>query len=390
MTTSAPPRSGRTAGGNGNSTAYIYKDSDLYNKLNEIADGFSTEDKANIVPRAELDNIQGDPVTNQLLWPIGGDRNNTSTNVDGEAACLPTSIRQFETVYWSRTGVMTFGAGDQFIDPDSDEATQGSTSYYYTVVAYETDGSERWESRAGILGAWVSTATNEFAVRPALYVNAEAVGAPKVTVPLTGGKVYFGSQDWYIVGMDDVGPVPGPSKTVTLFADSIVEGQYAPTSINYSQGDLCAAMKNLGASLDLSAQAQSLISSRTLTTADEITGDPVTTPFWPLSKSEFEAIQAENPSLLTGDSWSYWLRTEAPFEWEIHRTVYAGDTDGTLTQNSTPSSNFGVRPAFYLDLSTLFFAAGGNQHGQLGGGQPGEADASRRRQQSKTVEFRHV
>ena len=358
-------------GGNGNSTAYIYKDSDLYNKLNEIADGFSTEDKANIVPRAELDNIQGDPVTNQLLWPIGGDRNNTSTNVDGEAACLPTFIREFETVYWGRTGIMTICAGDQFIDPDSGESPEaGTSSYYYTVVAYETDGSERWESSAGVLGAWVSTATNEFAVRPALYVKAEAVEAPKVTVPLTGGKVYFGSQDWYIVGMDDVGPVPGPSNTVTLFADSIVEGQYATTNIHYSQGDLCAAMKNLGASLNLSAQAQSLISSRTLTTEDEITGDSVTTPFWPLSKSEFEAIQAENQSLLTGASWPYWLRTEAPSEWEIHRTVYAGDTDGTLTQNSTPDSNFGVRPAFYLDLSTLFFAAGETSMGNSVNGNP--------------------
>ena len=360
------------ANGGGKSTdgAYNYKDSDLYNKLNEIADGFSAEEKANIVPRAELDNIQGDPVTNQLLWPIGGDRNNTSTNVDGEAACLPTSIREFETVYWGRTGVMTIGAGDQYIDPDTYDRTSRGSTYYYTVVAYETDGSERWESSVGVLGSWVSTATNEFAVRPALYVNAEAVGAPKVTESITGGETYFGNQNWYIVGMGDTGPVPGPSNTVTLFADSIVEGQYATTNIHYSQGDLCAAMKNLGASLTLSAQAQSLISSRTLTAADEITGDPVTTPFWPLSKSEFEAIQAENPSLLMGDAYPYWLRTEAPSDWEIHRTVYAGDTDGSLTQNSTPESNFGVRPAFYLDLSTLFFAAGESSMGSSEGGSP--------------------
>ena len=142
-------------------------------------------------------------------------------------------------------------------------------------------------------------------------------------------------------------------------------------------------MNNLGASLNLSAQAQSLISSRMLTTEDEITGDSVTTPFWPLSKSEFEAIQAENSSLLMGDAYPYWLRTEAPSEWALYQIVYAGDTDGTLTQNSTPSSNFGVRPAFYLDLSTLFFAAGENSMGSSEGGSP-------HRQQSKTVEFRHV
>ena len=339
--------------------AYNYKDSDLYNKMNAIADEFSTEDKANIVARATLDEIKGDPVTSQLLWPIGSELDKASSSgVGGEAALIDQSIRQFDAIYWGRTGIFSF---DQPILGDENT---------YTVIAYATDGSERWEKNLGVNGRYASTATNEFAVRPALYVRAEAVGAPKVTVPLTGGKVYFGSQDWYIVGMDDVGPVPGPSNTVTLFADSIVEGQYATTNINYSQGALCAVMNNLGASLNLSAQAQSLISSRTLTTEDEITGDSVTTPFWPLSKSEFEAIQAENSSLLTGDSWPYWLRTEAPSEWEIHRTVYAGDTDGTLTQNSTPSSNFGVRPAFYLDLSTLFFAAGETSMGSSEGGSP--------------------
>lgn len=536
-----------------NSTACNYQDSDLYNKMNAIAEGFSDEDKANIFPRAELDEIKGDLVTEQLLWPIG--RN--------EASSLQTTIRRFETIYWGRTGEITGSGATPVFDPETGDFVGEGSKYSYSVYAYNTDGSERWESSAGVLGSRVSTATEEYAVRPALYVSAEAftggaeaspvigdtvsfaghewyiigtglggvtapagcytlfakyddfgsttfragasdtdstanlykdsdlqnkmegiassfstedktniaaratldgiagdsptdqllwpiseaewesidqsvrvfpadywtranldrdissfegsthvyrvrialadgsnldgtdgvlvtapqvtktyavrpalyvkaeaVGAPKVTVPLTGGKVYFGSQDWYIVGMGDTGLVPGPSKTVTLFADSIVEGQYATTNIHYSQGALCAAMNNLGASLNLSAQAQSLISSRTLTTEDEITGDSVTTPFWPLSKSEFEAIQAENSSLLMGDAYPYWLRTEAPSEWEIHQTVYAGDTDGTLTQNSTPSSNFGVRPAFYLDLSNLFFAAGETSMGNSVNGNP--------------------
>ena len=534
-------RTEENGGDRENSTANHYKDSDLYNRMNEIANGFSEAEKANIVFRAEMDNIQGDPVEDQFLWPIG--RN--------EASSLETTIRQFETEYWGRTGECTkSGQNEPFDKPVGEEVIE----YFYTVFAYNPDGSERWEATSGVLGTRVSTATNEFAVRPAmyvkaeaftggaeaspvigdtvsfaghewyiigsglggvtapagcytlfaknndfgstefragadqfdntanhykdsdlqkameeiansslsaykedivardtldgisgdsptdqllwplskdeveildssiqefasdyytrtvlydyislsqltnmafyysclekeikfsvvfgsvalavrpaLYVKAEAVGAPKVTESLTGGETYFGNQNWYIVGMGDTGPVPGPSNTVTLFADSIVEGQYATTSINYSQGDLCAAMKNLGASLKLSAQAQSLISSRTLTTEDEIIGDAVTTPFWPLSKSEFEAIQAENQSLLMGDAYPYWLRTEAPSEWEIHRTVYAGDKDGSLTQNSTPDSNFGVRPAFYLDLSTLFFAAGESSMGSSVNGNP--------------------
>ena len=353
-------RTEENGGDRENSTANHYKDSDLYNKMNEITNGFSEAEKANIVSRAELDNIQGDPVEDQLLWPIG--RN--------EASSLETTIRQFETEYWGRTGERTKSGQNEAFDPETGKPVGEYIEYFYTVFAYNPDGSERWEATSGVLGTRVSTATNEFAVRPALYVKAEAVEVPEEAVPLTGGKVYFGNQNWYIVGMGDTGPVPGPSNTVTLFSDSIVEKKYAPTSINYSQGGLCAAMKNLGASLNLSAQAQSLISSRTLTTEDEITGDDVTTSFWPLSKSEFEAIQAENSSLLMGDAYPYWLRTEAPSEWEIHRTVYAGDTDGSLTKNSTPDSNFGVRPAFYLNLSTLFFAAGESSMGNSVNGNP--------------------
>ena len=333
--------------------AYNYKDSDLYNKMNAIADEFSTEDKANIVARTTLDEIKGDPVTNQLLWPIGSELDKTPiSSVGGEAALIDQSIRQFDAIYWGRTGIFSIDNPDVSVDNT------------YTVIAYATDGNERWEKTMGVSGEYASTATNEFAVRPALYVKAEAVEAPKVTVPLTGGKVYFGSQDWYIVGMGDTGLVPGPSKTVTLFADSNIEDQYVSTSINYSQGDLCAAMKKLEGPLNLSAQAQSLIFSRTLTAADEITGDSVTTPFWPLSRSEFEAIQAENSSLLT-ENLPYWLRTPTG----TNADVYTGTANGSLGSNP-PTSTCYVRPAFYLDLSTLFFAAGENSMGNSVNGNP--------------------
>ena len=337
----------RAGASNTDRTANYYKDSDLQKKMVEIANGFSEADRGNISPRATLDGIAGESPTNQLLWPVS----------EAEWDQIDGSLRAFPDHYWTRAN--REGKVDAFDGSD----------YIYCGVGANDDGTGLC-IESGVLVAAGNSVLNTYAVRPALYVKAEAVEAPKVTVPLTGGKVYFGSQDWYIVGMSDTGPVPGPSKTVTLFADSIVEGQYATTDIHYSQGALCAAMKNLGASLNLSAQAQSLISSRTLTTEDEITGDSVTTPFWPLSKSEFEAIQAENSSLLMGASWPYWLRTEAPSDWEIHQTVYAGDTDGTLTQNSTPSSNFGVRPAFYLDLSNLFFAAGETSMGNSVNGNP--------------------
>ena len=358
-------RTTANGGNKGSSTACNYKDSDLYNKLNQIANGFSAEDKANIVARETLDNIMGDTVTNQLLWPIGSDSNGLD-NLDGEAALLDSSIRQFEAIYWGRTGKMNQQPSDGFIDPDTGESTGGGPVYYYTAIAYNTDGSERWEATSGVLGNRASTATNVFAVRPALYVKAEALEFDdgKQAAPLIGGTVDFGGRDWYIVGMGDGGAVTGPKNTVTLFAPTLLTDSnkqliQAQTSTNYSKGQLCTVLQGLGDTLGLSEQETALISSRTLTTADEITGDSVETPFWPLSKSEFEAIQKVNPSLLkdlkadTGsyNEFYYSLRTSDGAD-----KVYSVTEHGELEADE-PHIDY-VRPAFYLDISDLFFAAG--------------------------------
>ena len=65
---SAPFRAGAD---DEDSTANYYKNSTLQNKMEEIASGFSVEDRANIAARDTLDGIAGDSPTGQLLWPIG-------------------------------------------------------------------------------------------------------------------------------------------------------------------------------------------------------------------------------------------------------------------------------------------------------------------------------
>ena len=165
-------------GGTEESGANIYIRSDLYYKMDEIAAGFSANDRANIVSRDNLDDISGSSVTNQLVWPIG--RNEASAIRSINSTILP-----FDAIYWGRTGVDTTNAGDF------------STMYCYTVVAYNTDGSERWESDLGIAGSWLSTANNVFAVRPALYVKAEAwsdvqfTKQPQIQYAVEGGSVEF-------------------------------------------------------------------------------------------------------------------------------------------------------------------------------------------------------
>ena len=129
---------------------------------------------------------------------------------------------------------------------------------------------------AGVLGGEYATfANNEFAIRPAMYVKTEAVAQDTVGTSLTGGEVYFGVQTWYIVGMGDTGPVAGPANTLTLFAASNLPdlnggSLLVKTSTSYSESSLRTAMDGVGDTLGLSEKEKSLISSRTLTTADGI------------------------------------------------------------------------------------------------------------------------
>ena len=324
----------RAGASNTDSTANHYKDSDLQKKMEEIANGFSAKDRANIAARDTLDDIAGDSPIGQLLWPIS----------EAEWDSKDRSLWAFPNHYWTR--------GYRNTD---------EISPLYNGVALSSEGSYISEPAR----AFGNSITNTYAVRPALYVKAEALEPDdgKQAAPLIGGTVDFGGRDWYIVGVGDMGAVKGPANTVTLFAPTLLTDSnkqliQAQPSANYSKSDLCTVLQRLGDTLGLSEQETALISSRTLTTADEITGDSVTTPFWPLSKSEFEAIQSVNPSLLkdlkadTGSSngFCYSLRTSEGTK------VYSVSEQGILRADR-PYNDF-VRPAFYLDISELFFAAG--------------------------------
>ena len=150
-----------------NSLAYCYKDSDLYNSLAEIANGLSDEEKANIVPRKTLDDIMlkmtNDVVADQLLWPIGA---NEANNID-------LSLRQFDAVYWGRSGDRGTKATDVFVTPKPSPGVATPTptptptptvtptpepystpkpanNDVFSVYAYNEDGSEREEATAGV------------------------------------------------------------------------------------------------------------------------------------------------------------------------------------------------------------------------------------------------
>lgn len=307
-----------------------YKDSTLCQSIGAISGDFSSPYLANIVPRDTFDGISGDSPTNQYLWALSED----------EAISLDESLREFTTAYWTRT------AGYDLIGPD--------TWGYYTRYVYAN----------GAFNA--SIPTSSYTIRPALYVKASFLKEPN-TEPTTEVKeVAFGGEYWYVVGEGSTGSVWGPENTVTLFQNPSTE-ILAQTDLNYLGSELQQAMANFATTLGLSDKDISLIVPRTLTAADGISGETAANqPFWALSKDEATAIG--NTEILKSSVYNvgsyYWLRTIYEKE-DAYSYIVKGATGeiiGSKWYGSTFDWNYGVRPAFYLDVSDVFYIAQDGKH----------------------------
>ena len=310
-----------------------YKDSTLCQSIGAISGDFSSPYLANIVPRDTFDGISGDSPTNQYLWALSED----------EAQSLDESLREFTTAYWTRT------AGYDLIGPD--------TWGYYTRYVYAN----------GAFNASIPTLS--YTIRPALYVKASFLKEPN-TEPTTEVKeVAFGGEYWYVVGEGSTGSVWGPENTVTLFQNPSTE-ILAQTDLNYLGSELQQAMANFATTLGLSDKDISLIVPRTLTAADGISGETAANqPFWALSKDEATAIG--NTEILKSSVYNvgpyYWLRTIYEKE-DAYSYIVKGATGeiiGSKWYASTFDWNYGVRPAFYLDVSDVFYIAQDGKHNYI-------------------------
>lgn len=147
----------RAGASNADSTANHYKDSDLQKKMEEIANGFSAEDKANIAARDTLDDIAGDSPIGQLLWPI--------SEAEGERLEIDVSLRAFPDNYWTRGYRNT-----------------NDVSQVYNGIAFSSKGG--YMSAQAL--AYGNGITNTYAIRPALYVKAEVLDDdPPIVIPGT-------------------------------------------------------------------------------------------------------------------------------------------------------------------------------------------------------------
>ena len=169
-----------------NSTANYYKDSDLQTKLTEIANGFSQEDRNNIIARDTLDNISGDTVENQYLWPLSclttPMTDSTQPITGGEVAAVPEVLRTFDATYWTRTGFEGYYSS-RFADDEPE--------YYYDVIGVNEEGfSTAYGNKVANLTIYATLVTDSLAIRPALYVKQEAVtfeGAFQVNADVISG-----------------------------------------------------------------------------------------------------------------------------------------------------------------------------------------------------------
>ena len=303
-----------------------YKDSTLCQAIGAISGDFSSPYLANIVPRDTFDGISGDSPTNQYLWALS----------DDETESLDVSLTKFATAYWTRT------AAYKLISPDQ---------WGYSARYVYADG--RFINS--------TMPTSSYTIRPALYVKASFLKEPN-TEPTTEVKeVAFGGEYWYVVGEGSTGSVWGPENTVTLFQNPSTE-ILTQTDLNYMGSELQQAMANFATTLGLSDKEISLIVPRTLTAADGISGETAANqPFWALSKDEATAIG--NTEILKSSVYNtygyYWLRTIYEKYDTYSYMIYA--PAGELLEEMSTGNKFdrehGVRPAFYLDVSDVFYIA---------------------------------
>lgn len=306
--------------------AVDYKDSALCQSIGTISGDFSSPYLANIVPRDTFDGISGASPTNQYLWALSY----------AETKSLDESLRKFATEYWTRTashlatGPDTFSCMAQYFDAN------GTHSSSFVTVSK--------------------------GIRPALYVKASGLKETIPTEPTTEVKeIAFGGEYWYVVGEGSTGSVWGPENTVTLFQNPSTE-ILAKTDLNYLGSELQQAMANFATTLGLSDKEISLIVPRTLTSVDGISGETAANqPFWALSKDEATAIG--NTEILKSSVYNtsgyYWLRTIYEKYDTYSYMIYA--PAGELREEMSTVNQFdwehGVRPAFYLDVSDVFYIA---------------------------------
>lgn len=192
--------------------------------------------------------------------------------------------------------------------------------------------------------------------------------------------VYFGQNHenkpaaWRVIGYDGNGVVAAAGKTTLLAAGNMGLTRFGPNAA-YAESDLKVATDALAGKL--TAAETAAVEKRTLASGsydgantDCVAGSAVSNAvFWPLSTKEANAVNRDlrvvDPEHPIWASSFWWLRS--PSENVYNTAVVNGDGD-VITDGYNVILDFGVRPAFNLNLNSVLFASaavGGKPEGGL-------------------------
>lgn len=192
--------------------------------------------------------------------------------------------------------------------------------------------------------------------------------------------VYFGQNHenkpaaWRVIGYDGNGVVAAAGKTTLLAAGNMGLTRFGPNAA-YAESDLKVATDALAGKL--TAAETAAVEKRTLASGsydgantDCVAGSAVSNAvFWPLSTKEANAVNRDlrvvDPEHPIWASSFWWLRS--PSENVYNTAVVNGDGD-VITDGYNVILDFGVRPAFKLNLNSVLFASaavGGKPDGGL-------------------------
>ncbi len=193
--------------------------------------------------------------------------------------------------------------------------------------------------------------------------------------------VYFGQNQenkpaaWRVIGYDGNGVAAAAGKT-TLFAAENMGLTKIGSNVAYADSDLKVAIDALAGKL--TAAEMSAVEKRTLESGsydrentDCVDGSAVNDAvFWPLSSKEANAVKSDlrvaDPEHPDWASSFWWLRSPS----ELPNAAAYVDGDGNIQYHGMYDfrSEYGVRPAFNLNLNSVLFASaavGGKPDGGL-------------------------
>ena len=192
--------------------------------------------------------------------------------------------------------------------------------------------------------------------------------------------VYFGQNHennpgaWRVIGYDGSGVTSAQGDITLLAAGNMGLTRFGPNAA-YAESDLKVATDALAGKL--TTEETAAVEKRTLASGsyngentDCVAGSAVSNAvFWPLSTKEANAVKKDlrvvDPEHPIWASSFWWLRS--PSENVYNTAVVNGDGD-VITGGYNVILDFGVRPAFNLDLNSVLFtspAVGGKPDGGL-------------------------